>query len=89
MRSGSTNQGNRVPEGMCILTPYGAAFINRLNRYRDDVVFGNLYHRIEHPILILEWSLNGDLIVLHSHSHSPSHRGVKSECFTNDPIKLF
>lgn len=47
MWSGSTNQGNRVPEDICILTPYGVAFINRLNRYCDDVV----YCRMEHPIL--------------------------------------
>lgn len=89
MWPGPTNQGNRVPEDVCILTPYGVAFINRLNRYCDDVVFGNLYRRIQHPVLVPERPLNGDLIVFHGHSHSPSHRGMKSECLTNDPIEVF
>lgn len=70
--SGPTTQGNHVPE-VCVLTPYGAAFINRLNRYCDVVVFGNFYRRIELTILIPEWLLNGDLVVLRSHSHGPSH----------------
>lgn len=89
LTSGPTAQGSRVPENLCILTPYGVVFINRLNGYGDNVVFGNLYHRAELPILIPEWLLNGDLVILRSHSHSPSHRGMESECLTHDPIKIF
>lgn len=69
LTSGPTTQGNRVPENVGIRTPYGVAFINRLNWYCDDIVFGNIYRRTEPPVFIPEWVLNGDLVIFRSHPH--------------------